>query len=200
MHIVDLSANTISSYPPMKLSPAQAATRLGKSRRQIMYMIKQERLQAEKIGGRWFVDETNLSLNKSQQRVHDRKQHQLRAAVEEALELDDDSKRRYSLRDLKAFQIALPIYRRLVEKLGEDHSAAGHLRHALEQLSLGCHRFDHKDKISAYRAARDAASFAICELMLTEHQESDPLIDAIEQNFMTTLSGLLRRLDTKHRR
>jgi hypothetical protein len=183
----------------MKLTPSQAATRLGKTRRQVIYMIKSDRLQAEKIGGRWFVDEADLPLEEPQQRAQDRKKRRLRAAVEDALGLDEESKRRYSLRDLKAFQIALPIYRQLVEKLGIEHGATGHLRQALDHLGLGCHRFDRQEKILAYRAARDAVSLSVCELVLVDHEESEAWIDAIEQDLMAALAGLLRRLEKRRR-
>ncbi len=58
-----------------------------------MYMIKTDRLRADKVGGRWFVDEADLPFNESQQRAHERKRRQLHAAVADALELDEDSKK-----------------------------------------------------------------------------------------------------------
>ncbi len=40
----------------MQLTIEQAAARLGKSRRQIRYLIKAERLPARKFAGRWVID------------------------------------------------------------------------------------------------------------------------------------------------
>ena len=104
----------------MQLTLEQTATRLGKSRRQIMYMIQQGRLEAKKVAGRWCVESDTLPLNAPQQRSYERKQRQFRSAVEEALDLEPEEARpaRYSVRDLKAFQITLPLYRQTVATSG----------------------------------------------------------------------------------
>ena len=64
----------------------------------------------------------------------ERKQRQLRAAVDEGLALPSDEERpqRYSVRDLKAFQIALPLQQQAVSDLGDEHPAALALRKVLE--------------------------------------------------------------------
>ncbi len=51
----------------MKLSLSQAAECLGKTRRQIRYMIQQGHLDARKEGGRWVVDSEHLPLSDAQQ-------------------------------------------------------------------------------------------------------------------------------------
>jgi hypothetical protein len=121
--------------------------------------------------------------------------------VEEALVIEPESERprRYSVRDLKAFQIALPLHRQTVTAFGADHPAAQCLKRVLEQLTQGCHRFDRSDKAAAYRTARDAASLAVCELVLTESASADPLVNAIEQDLMAALAGLIRRVDKRKR-
>jgi hypothetical protein len=126
----------------MQLTLEQTATRLGKSQRQILYMIRQNQLPAKKIAGRWFIDTADLPLSENQRRSGERKQRQLKAAVEEALDIaDDDPKPRYSVRDLKAFQVALPLYRKICEELTASHPAAQGLRRVLEHLCRGCHRY-----------------------------------------------------------
>ena len=40
----------------MELSLQQTADILGKTRRQVLYMIDQGRLPGKKVGGRWVVD------------------------------------------------------------------------------------------------------------------------------------------------
>jgi len=183
----------------MLLTIEEAAARLGKSVRQVRYLIETNSLPAEKSGKRWVIDSENLPLSEGQQRAVDRKERQLRAAVEEGLGLSDSEERkpRYSVRDLKAFQIALPIQRRAVEHLGGDHPATLALHQVLEYLARGCHRFEHSDKAEAYRQARDAASFAVCELVLCGSKEADELIVTIEQELMAALAGLLRRLERR---
>jgi hypothetical protein len=94
------------------------------------------------------------------------------------------------VRDLKAFQIALPLYRQASELLGAEHAAVSALREGLVLLARGCHRYGHDDKADAYRNARDAASLAVCELLLTGSEESEPLIQGIEQDLMAAFSGL----------
>jgi hypothetical protein len=135
----------------MQLTLEQTATRLGKSKRQVLYMIQKGRLQAQKIAGRWWIESHHLPRSDAQQRSFDRKRRQLRAAVEEALEIEPEAarSRRYSVRDLKAFQIALPLYQQTLTSFGTDHPATRCLKGVLEQLTRGCHRFDRSDKSEA---------------------------------------------------
>jgi hypothetical protein len=185
----------------MQLTLEQTATRLGKSKRQVLYMIQKGRLQAQKIAGRWWIESHHLPRSDAQQHSYDRKQRQLRAAVEEALEIDPEAarSRRYSVRDLKAFQIALPLYHQALETFGAEHPATRCLKGVLEQLTRGCHRFDRSDKSEAYRAARDQASLAVCELVLAGSEVADQLIHALEQDLMAALAGLMRRVDRRRR-
>jgi len=196
-----MSSNPIGATI-MKLTLVQAATRLGKSERQIRYLIKTNRLQAEKFDGHWLIESDNLPLSEGQQQAVERKERQLREAVEEGLGLSGDSERktRYSVRDLKAFQLALPLHRKASECLGTDHPATTALRQVLEHLAQGCHRFEHADKIAAYRQARDSASLAICELVLCGRDEAEAMVAGIEQELMAALAGLLRRLEWRRRR
>ena len=69
------------------------------------------------------------------------------------------------------------------------------LRDVLTLLTKGCHRYGREDKAGAYREARDAASLAVCELVLAQRDEAEPLIYGIEQDLMAAFSGLLRRLE-----
>jgi excisionase family DNA binding protein len=180
----------------------QAAARLGKTARQVRYLIQSQRLPARKVGGRWVVESGDLPLSAGQRQAVARKERQLRAAVEEGLGLLDGNERapRYSIRDLKAFQVALPIYRQANDHLGAEHPVTEALHQVLEYLSLGCHRFEHRQKAEAYRQARDAASLAVCELILCGAAEADAMIQALEQDLMATFAGLLRRVERGHSR
>ncbi len=184
----------------MNLTLDEAAARLGKSPRQVRYMINAGRLQATKFGGRWMIDSGDLDLSEAQQQAVERKERQLRGAVEEGLGLPEKAKRRYSVRDLKAFQIGQPLHAQAAQALGADHPATGALRRVLEHLARGCHRFDRSEKAAAYRDARDAASAAVCELLLADSEAAEPLVTAIEQELMAALAGLLRRLDRRRPR
>jgi hypothetical protein len=179
---------------PMHLTIDQAASRLGKSARQVRYMILNGRLPARKIAGRWSIDAADLPLSDGQRATLARRDRALRSAVEEGLGLEPERAPRYSVRDLKAFQIALPLERQAAALLGPEHPAAQSLRRALELLAQGCHRFESDAKATSYRAARDAASQAVCELVVAEQAEAEPLIQGIEQDLMAAFAGLLRRL------
>ena len=93
----------------MELSLQQTADILGKTRRQVLYMIDQGRLPGKKVGGRWVVDRADLQVDKEIQQRASQKQERFKAVVEEAL--TPGRERRYTLRDLKAVQLAAPIYR-----------------------------------------------------------------------------------------
>ena len=101
------------------------------------------------------------------------------------------------MRDLKAFQIALPLHEKALVELGAEHPATSCLKRVLEQLTQGCHRFERSDKAEAYRAARDQASLAVCELVLSKSDHADQLMHALEQDLMASLAGLLRRVDRR---
>lgn len=186
----------------MQLTIAEAAARLGKSQRQVRYLIQANRLPAHKFGGAWVIESESLPLSEGQAEALQRRERQLRSAVERALDLPAEADRaaRYSVRDLKAFQLALPIHRAAVESLGTEHAATASLRRVLEHLARGCHRFERTDKASSYQEARDAASLAVCELVLLGRSDTDELVTAIEQELMSALAGLLRRVDRRPHR
>jgi len=180
----------------MQLTIEQAAVQFGKSPRQIRYMIRQGRLKATKHGNMWLIDDPPSP----HPAVETRKVDNLRAAVEDALALDRSPRRRYSLRDLKAFQLALPIFRQAAEALGPEHPACLALRRGFEHLARGCHRYQHADKAAAYRDARDAFSQAACELALAELPTAQALLEPLEQELMAAMVGLLRRTEGRDRR
>jgi len=71
----------------MLLTLDQTAAKLGKTRRQIQYMIRQNRLRAQKVGNRWLIDDADLSFSEKQKEVQNRKQRKLKAAIEDALDV-----------------------------------------------------------------------------------------------------------------
>ena len=180
----------------MDLSLQQAADILGKTRRQVVYMITQGRLAAHKVGGRWMVQRSALQVDPDVQERTSNKNERLRAAVEEALV--PTKERYYTVRDLKAVQVATSIYRKLLQEGGNRENVAGHIRECLDQLAMGCHRYNRNTKSIAYSAARDSASLAVMELLLNGKAESvDPLVQTIENELMPALAGLIRRVERK---
>lgn len=147
----------------MAISITEAATILGKTRRQVAYLIEQGLLPAKKAGGRWVIERADLNTDTPQQQRASQKQAQFQAVIEEAV---IPTNQRYTLRDLKAVQLAAPIYHQLIERGAGWDKAAAHMRECLDQLAVGCHRYDQQEKTAAYRAGRDAASLAAIELLL----------------------------------
>ncbi len=107
----------------MKLSLTEAATALGKTRRQLVYLIEQDRIPAEKVGARWYIESSALELDPATQQRVQAKQSHLKEAIEDAL-IPAKKQKRYSVQDLKAFQIAHPLYQDLRTHPGEAHSAS----------------------------------------------------------------------------
>ena len=176
----------------MELSLQQTADILGKTRRQVLYMIEQGRLPGKKVGGRWVIDRAGLQVDEAMQQRTSQRQARFKTVVEDAL--TPGRERHYSLRDLKAVQLATPIYRQLAAHGAGWEQAATYMRECLDQLALGCYRYDRQEKAVAYRAARDAASLACMELLLrTGAGQEEPLLSAIEQELMPAFAGLLRR-------
>ncbi len=157
----------------MTLTITQAAAQLGKTVRQVRYMIQQGHLKARKVHGRLLIDSGDLPKSDPQKAAAERKGRQLRGLVDEALAVPEELPRRYSVLDLKAFQIGLPLFRRASEEVGVEHAATTELRRMLALLAQGCHRYEGADKARAYREARDAASLAVCEP--SRHSTSMPI-------------------------
>ena len=127
----------------MLLTLSQAATQLGKTQRQIRYLIQEGRLKARKDGGRWVVDAADLPSDGPRQEARARRDERLRDAAEEAL--GPRPGRRWGLRDLKAVTIGVPLYQRTRELLGDDAAPARELRAALDLLAIGAHRYGGND-------------------------------------------------------
>jgi len=180
----------------MDLSLTQAAQLLGKTRRQVEYLIKTGRLPAKKVGTRWLIADSDLPLSPSQRQARERKAAALQTVAEEVLGATAP-KTRYSLRDLKAFAEGLAAYAAGRAQLPETHPALPLLRQALDDLAIGCHRFERRGKAEAYGRARDHASLAVCALLAEETPAGEGLIERIEQEIIPAIAGLLRRTDRR---
>lgn len=180
----------------MEVSLSEAAARLGKSARQVRYLVQQGQLEARKVGGRWRVTLDASASSPQQVSATARKQARLRAVVEDTLGLEPP-RRRYSVRDLKAFSLGAPLHQRLCQHLDAQHPAVTHLRDMLDELAIGCHRYHPAEKAQSYRTARDAASRAVAALALEDAEHADAILQEIEQELMPALAGLLRRVERR---
>lgn len=182
----------------MELSLEEAAAQLGKSARQVRYMIRNKTLPARKVGGRWLVTTDALPRSEGQQQAAARKHTALRDAVEGALSLDKAEARTYSVHQLKAFQAALPVHREASRRFGADHPITTSIAALLRAVARGCHRYERESKAEAYRAARDCASTAVCEVALTVETDAsaaDSITKSLEHIVLPAIAGLLRRTE-----
>lgn len=180
----------------MDISIREAATRLGKSTRQVRYMLQNGDIAGRKESGRWLVDSAALPRSVAQQEPDRRRKRNIRAAVNKGLGAEDEpGTARYSLFDLKAVQIANALRLQSIEQFGPEHPVARALEDTLDRLIRGCHRYSYADKAVAYRAAREAACSALTALVVSGDDAALALIVAIEQELLAALAGLLRRLD-----
>lgn len=181
----------------MDLSLDEAAVRCGMTVRQVRYLVQQGRLKARKDGSRWLVREEDLPASPQRTDAATRQHEALQAAAARAIGPEPERRRRYSVRDLRAFQAAMRGWSATRDALGADHAATRTLRGVLDQLAVGCHRYEVREKTAAYRQARDLASLATVELLLAERP---PLVDLVEQELLGHLAALLARGDRRESR
>lgn len=175
----------------MHLSLDEAAVELGVTARQVRYLIQTGRLPATKRQGRWTIRREDLPLRDGAARAETRHGAQLRATVEQVLG-PSENRRRYSMMDMRAFLLGVPLLRELCRELGATHAAATQLALVMDLLAVGCHRFEKQSKIEAYSAARDAASRCACALYL---DDKVGFAVRVEQDILPCLAGLLRRAE-----
>lgn len=189
----------------MELSIKEAVIKSGLSERQLTYGIKTGKIKAHKVNGKWRVDDTALPSSDGRAAAQERKAQQeaenRRAAIgtEKALGPANTTGKFFTMTTLKAFQNALSICRDAFVSLPDDHGSLAHLRQSLHRLAEGCHRFFKEDKKESYRAARDAASLATCELYLDGGETANALALRLEEHVIPIITALLGRLDKRLR-
>ena len=114
-------------------------------------MIVQGRLPGKKVGGRWVVNRAGLQVDAEMQQRKSQKQARFKAVVEDAL--TPGRERLYTLRDLKAVQLAVPIYNQLAARGPAWEKVTTYMRECLDQLALACYRYDRQEKTAIARHA-----------------------------------------------
>lgn len=201
----------------VKLSIAEAATVLGKSQRQIRYLIKTGRLHATKDGHRWRIKSTDLPLSDTERQALAERSQMARRAFDKGLEpvtkasltaesegaASTDAKRSYSVTDLFAFQAGEIIYRDVTRDLGPTEPAAEFLFEALSLLSRACHCYHPKDKAERFTEARELAATAVAALLLQPGDKVDNrrrFAQRIEQEMIPKVAGLVAAYEKRSRR
>jgi hypothetical protein len=167
---------------------------MGQSRRQVEYLIKTGRLTARKEGARWLVRDSDLPVSPAQRQAAERKSNALHAVAEEVLG-QKSPRPRYSVTDLKAFRAALDAFSDARRDLPQTHPALPLLRAVLDDLAVGCHRYEHRAKAEAYGRARDATSRAVCALLVESPAGTEALVERLEHTLLPAISGLMRRAE-----
>lgn len=100
----------------MMLTLQQAADQLGKSVRQVRYLIKRGQILTTKAPRPTTSGASTASSEQraGQEAARERKQEHLKDAVDEVLSLPVIRRKRYSVKDLRAFRIAAPLYQQAV--------------------------------------------------------------------------------------
>ena len=171
---------------------------LGKSERQVRYLIRQGKLEAKKEGKRWRIDSDALPLDEAErqrlgQRL-DRAREQVESAFAPAAKAvggEGEARERYSVRRLAAFEAGRALYRELAAALGEEHEAASLLLQALTELTQGCHAFRPEDKIRAFDEARRLAAAATARLFVATDERGEAFAGRLEQELIPKIGGLV---------
>jgi hypothetical protein len=191
---------------PVQLTLSEAASLLGKSERQVRYLIQHGELEARKVAGRWVVSSEALPAPErragaaSSSGGRDPK-HEVKQRLRQAAETPPA--RRYSVRDLRAFQAAEPIYRELCTRLGAEDAVTARLRQALDLLARGCHTYQSGRKVELYEQAREQVASAVTDLLLDGPEQDETrasLADRLEAALLPQLAGLIRSSEQRRRR
>ena len=184
----------------MDLSLSEAARLLGKSDRQVRYLIREGKLKARKEGGRWQVRREDLGLSPGQERAAEQKTERAARLAEEILRPEGgNAKKKYSIRDLRAYREGSQVYRELTGAAGADHAAAKGLRESLMLLACGYHEFLAETKADFYARARQAASRAAMALLLDDEDGHRERIERLENGFLPALGGLIHHAEKRGR-
>ena len=185
----------------MKMTLAEAAQYLGKSQRQLRYLLRTGALKGAKVGGHWTFEQAELPVSPERQQARAKRSADLRATVDEALapRLRGPGKRGYSVVDLTAFRTGVDCSRSCGQRLGEQAAAAIALRASVVALAQGCHRYHQRDKADAFRQAREHAAEAVALLHVEASPAALAIADTVEQQYLASLVGLLRHQERRDR-
>ncbi len=184
----------------MDLSLSEAARLLGKSDRQVRYLIREGKLKARKDSGRWIVRREDLPLSGGQERAAKQKRQRAAQMAEEILRPEGaDAKNKYSIRNLRAYREGSEIYRQLTADAGADHAATTGMRESLMLLACGYHEFQAETKADFYARARQEASRVTMALLLEDEEAHREKVERLENGFLPALGGLVNQAEKRGR-
>ncbi len=182
----------------MDLSLTETARLLGKSDRQVRYLIRNGKLTARKESGRWLVRREDLQLSAGQERATEHKRERAARLAEEILRPPaGDPKKKYSICDLRAYREGSAIYLELEAAGGADHAATTLMRESLMLLACGYHEFQAEAKAGFYARARQEASRATMALLLDDEEAHRERVERLETAFLPALGGLIHHAEKR---
>ncbi len=200
----------------MKLSISEVATVLGKSERQVRYLIRKGELRAVKEGKKWAVASDDLPLDEGRKARLGERLAAARRALEDGLEPaakalasgtgtgggKETKSEHYSVTRLTAFESGAEIYRQLVQELGDAAPARPYLIDALVEITRGCHRFHAEAKARSFGRARELTAAAVTHLLVAADDDGRcrRLAGRLEQELIPKLSGLVAANEKGRRR
>jgi excisionase family DNA binding protein len=187
----------------MELTVQDAARILGKSERQVRYLIQTGRLPATKREGQWKISRSDLPRSPGQERAEQSKTGRADEVAAAVLDLGHGSEgsknKSWTVDRLHAVRHGEPLYRDCVEQLGTEHEATRRLRAALMLIGCGFFEYDAARKAARYSAARDCVSRAVIALLLDTEPRQD-LLGRMQKDLLPPIGGLIRSAQRPRRR
>lgn len=185
----------------MEVSLNEAAVLMGKTPRQVRYLLQQAKITARKVDNVWVIDAESLPLNDAQKAAINARAEVVRESMSKAFEpllqivKKGVSQQEYTVRSLNAFKIGEVIYRVMVKELGPADEATRFLRRSLELMGQGYHSFYPDDKLEYYKAARESGASALMSMLLDgapDDERRQEIAHHLEGDYLPSVSGLVR--------
>lgn len=182
----------------MDLSLSEAARLLGKTDRQMRYLVCSGEIPARKDKGRWRIHRDDLPLGEGQERAQRQKDERAARLAEEILRpAAKGSKKGFSVREIRAYREGAPIYRQIVAEVGAEHPSVVLLREAFMLLACGYHEFEGDKKALLYAEARHQASRAAMVLLLDGEEKYGELVGQLETILLPAVGGLIHQAEKR---
>ncbi|CAM2065705.1 Helix-turn-helix domain-containing protein [Sulfidibacter corallicola] len=122
----------------MQLTLQEAARYLGKSERQLRYLIQTGKLPSRKIKGRHYIDKNELPLSSGQAKAARQKAKSFQKLTSEVIGEDAAQAidKNYSVRNLRVFEIGREIYLELAKVRGANDPATAALQAGMLAISI----------------------------------------------------------------
>lgn len=194
----------------MELRIEEAAKLLGKSARQIRYMIETKRLPARREGKTWKIRKEDLPLTEGQERAKERKEEKVKNIAEEILGKQSKSlgqdiiekRMHYALKNQSSFTLSQEAYQRAKLIFGDTHYISKVLKRGLLYITLAWYEYASAQRIIWLQQARLRMCKALTELLTIPERtpEMNALSELIEIHIIAGINGLARHAERNKKR